>query len=117
MTEYHKVYALLDENDVVQDIILSADNESASKIAATVYVSGKAINVNNYDVHIGDFYKNRTFYRCVTPKNYDFGIEVDSTIPLEEEIDNLNTIINRQEEQIKYLENIITENGLDEFIQ
>lgn len=117
MVEFYKIYALLDENDVVQDVILSVDNETATEIATRTYVSGKAINVNNYDVHIGDFYRNRTFYRCVSPGNYDFGIEVDSTASYEDRIQSLTNIIDKQDEQIKFLENIIKENGLDKLIQ
>ena len=116
MIEYYNIFALLDENDVVQDVILSPNEEIANSIAQNSYISGKAINVNKLDVHIGDFYRNRIFYRCVNPGDYEFGIEVDSTIPLEEEISNLNSIIDRKNEQIEFLENIIKENKLDKLI-
>lgn len=116
MTEYYNIFALLDENDVVQDIVLLPDIDVANNIARQTYISGKAINVNKFNVHVGDFYKNHTFYKCVNPNDYEFGIEVDSTIPLEEELDNLLNIIGQRDQQIEYLENIITENGLDKLI-
>ena len=53
MVEFHNVFALLNENDVVEDIILANDLNEANSIAINLYVSGKAICVNKYDVKIG----------------------------------------------------------------
>lgn len=113
MIEYNNVFALLDENDIVQDIILSEAQELADDIARKTYVSGKAIQVNKYNVKRGDFYKYYKFYRPIEPNNYEFGYEVDSITPIEIELENANRIIEAQKEQINYLENLLKDNGID----
>lgn len=115
--EYYKIYALLNADDVVEDVIMCKDQEEADNIAKSAYISGKALNVNKFDVKIGDFYRDRTFFRCVEPGNLDFGIEVDSSLTLEEQIYNLTSILEKKDLQIEFLENIIKENGLGKLIE
>lgn len=114
--EFHKIFALLDENDVVQDVILAEDINVATKIAVDCYTTGRAIQVNGFDVRIGDFYRCERFYRPQTPGNFDIGYEVENSIPDEIEIENLNHIIKNKDAQIEYLEKLLRDNGLENLI-
>lgn len=114
--EFHKIFALLDENDVVQDVILAEDINVATKIALDCYTTGRAIQVNGFDVRIGDFYRCERFYRPQTPGDYNIGFEVDNNVPYKMEIENLNNIIENKNAQIEYLEKLLRDNGLENLI-
>lgn len=117
MVEYYNIFAILNENDVVQEVLLLQNQKEADELAYKLFISGKAIKVNNLDVKVGDFYRHNTFYRCVNPEDYEFGIEVDSTEPIINELNYVKEILAQKESQIEYLENLLRENGLEKLIE
>lgn len=117
MKIFHKIFAFLDDKDVVQFIQVCESKEIADAIASDILVNGKAVDVTFLDVHPGDFYRFNKFYRSIEMGDYDNGYEVDSTISLEEELSNLIKILNQREDQIQYLENLLKENGLGKLIE
>ena len=110
---FHTVYALLDENKIVQDLILNDNEESASTIASSAYIDGIAINVSNLDVRRGDFLKLNKFYHPVIEGSMDKGIEVKNSITLEEQIANLESVIRLKNKQIQYLEDFLNIKNLN----
>lgn len=115
---YHNIYAILNENSVVEDVILASSMtiEDAKNLYMGIYVSPEVIDVTNIDVKIGDFYMGHKFYRYVD-KELDIAIEVDSSVSQEEIIHTLQKNISQKESQIEYLEKIIKENGLGKLIE
>lgn len=107
---YHHVYAILNDDDIVNDIIYAKSQEDANYIASNSFIYGKAFCIDYYPLEIGDIYINRKFYRPnKTGTNY---IEIAPLIEEDDRIDNLELILEQKNQQIKYLEGKLNEAGI-----
>ena len=84
MAYYQRVWAQIDEDGIVQNRIICDDYEMANYLSRCTYgESAIAIEINNWNVSIGDKYIDNVFYK-------DDGITKCEYIPdVEEEVTKL----------------------------
>lgn len=109
-TIVHHVYALLDDEDIVRDLIYASSEEEAKIIAKRTYVYGKAYCVDEYPVSINDFYLNKKFYHRVDDTEYYQ--EVVKVTSDQDRINDLLDIIQEKNNTIKYLEKRLNDSKL-----
>ena len=105
---YHHVYAILNDDNKVNDIIYAKSQEEADYIAKNSFVYGKAFCIDYYPLEIGDIYINRKFYRPTKLDETSY-IEIAPIIEEDDKISNLELIIEQKNQQIKYLEGKLNE--------
>ena len=106
---YHHVYAILNDDSVVKDIIYAKTKEQADFIASESFVYGKAFCVDYWPVEINDIYCNRKFLRQNSSGNYN---EVVPVTDDSEYIESLKTLIEQKNDAIKYLENKLNDTSI-----
>lgn len=77
----HQIYAMVDENGIVQNITVSDNYEESNRIARAVYgEKALAVDCLQYPCQLGDRYRDSRFWR------YKDGLEIEiEYIPTEEQ--------------------------------
>ena len=97
----HHVYAILNDDDVIKDIIYANSFEEASIIAKNSFIYGKAFCIDDYPVQVDDFYISKKFYHRIEDGTF---IEVQRVLNEDDRIRDLEDIINQKNRTISYLE-------------
>lgn len=105
---FHHVYAILNDNNTVNDILYAQSQQAANDIAKSSFIYGRAFCIDNYPLKIGDFYSNRKFYRKIGDSN----IEITPLTEEDDRISNLELIIDQKDTAIEYLEGKLNEAGI-----
>lgn len=108
-TLFHHNYALIDENNIIQDIIYCISDSVAAIIANNTYPNGKAVCIDTYPVKISDMYINRKFFRKTEDNYYKEIVPIPTEI---ETTSNLNIVIQKLKMQIEFLEKVIKEHDI-----
>ena len=80
MAYFQRVWAQIDPEGTVQNLIVCDNYDKANELSKFTYGEGSlAVEVNTWGVYIGDIYKDNTFYAPdgTTPREYIPDVEED----------------------------------------